>query len=424
MENLYSVRIIRREDQAVEGEYIKQFWMFCGVYVREFILEYAEDMEDIQEVDCNIFLTEGDAQADLKNLKAEKEIFIHLQDRCDLSSVAKRKEFGDMLKPLLLERIAENRDDDIYKVYDVFVNNDMAYVNLLCHLYLYQFDSENDREADTNGSRKKSQKEKYIGTYKKCLNDFYKSGEGFTGSIYKKFAYLNCGRKLNRICRANKELAYFNVEAIVREAYHLSREDKRFSMGNVLAGLTGLSEDGTERTAEDCLYSALQKERGQKHSAFIYYCLGHYYEVDRHDWTLGWEQYKKMGSVVDSCNYRYYFKYGCKEFREGRYREAWMIFTDIYHMLEIRAQKGWIQPLEMEYYYKCAKILSEIPVNLSVFETEIEKVPEHEVYNILENGMEKNQFIAGFIGERYRKQIQGYYECKMTGHSINRILGY
>ena len=101
-----------------------------------------------------------------------------------------------------------------------------------------------------------------------------------------------------------------------------------------------------------------------------------------------------------------------------------MIFTDIYHMLETWAQKGWIQPLEMEYYYKCAKILSEIPVNLSVFETEIEKVPEHEVYNILENGMEKNQFIAGFIGERYRKQIQGYYECKMTGHSINRILGY
>ena len=28
MENLYSVRIIRRENQVVQGVYIKEFWMF------------------------------------------------------------------------------------------------------------------------------------------------------------------------------------------------------------------------------------------------------------------------------------------------------------------------------------------------------------------------------------------------------------
>jgi hypothetical protein len=39
MENLYSVRIIRRENQVVSGVYIKEFWMFCGVYVNEFIMK-------------------------------------------------------------------------------------------------------------------------------------------------------------------------------------------------------------------------------------------------------------------------------------------------------------------------------------------------------------------------------------------------
>lgn len=50
--------------------------MFCGVYVREFILEYAEEMRDTQEVDCIIFLTEEgakDSKRDIKNfLKIRK----------------------------------------------------------------------------------------------------------------------------------------------------------------------------------------------------------------------------------------------------------------------------------------------------------------------------------------------------------------
>ena len=41
MEKLYSVRVIRKENQAVQGVYIEEFWKFCGVYTSEFITEYA-----------------------------------------------------------------------------------------------------------------------------------------------------------------------------------------------------------------------------------------------------------------------------------------------------------------------------------------------------------------------------------------------
>ena len=428
MKNLYSARIIRREDQAVGSEYIKQFCMFCGIYVREFILEYAEDMKDEQEVDCNIFLIEkGQKDYELfKYLPAKKEIYICISDQCDLSSETKRAIFGDKLKELLLSGIAES-DDDIYEIYDVFVEHDMAYTNYISHLYLYQFDLENLEGINANKRAKKSQKQKYIEKYESCLKDLYKSGENFAGSVYKKFAYLNCGRKINRINRANKQLEFFNVEAIVREAHNLNIEEKQFSMGSVLAGLTGLTEYETERDAELYLHSAISQERGQKHSAFIYYCLGHYYESDRHDWAMGWEEYQKMGSVVTPYNYRYNFKCGCKEFREGHYERAWEIFENIYKTMKTRAQREWIQPLEMEYYYKCAKILNEIPSNQNVdgdFMHKIERPTEYQVYDILENCIKRSKFVEGFIGKQNRNQIQKYYIYKMEGHSIANILGY
>ena len=40
MERIYSARIIRREDQVVQGIYVKEFFMFCGIYVSEFIEEF------------------------------------------------------------------------------------------------------------------------------------------------------------------------------------------------------------------------------------------------------------------------------------------------------------------------------------------------------------------------------------------------
>lgn len=414
MENLYSVRIIRREDQAAEGEYIKQFWMFCGVYVREFILEYADEMRDDQEVDCNIYLTEeNNNEIEMfENLLAKKQIYLNLKDENDLSGVKKRKEFGKLIKETLLCEIA-NPKDDIYTVYNAFKKNDMAYTNYLSHLYLNQLDLENN----TNQSKK----EKFKTSYKKCLDELYKSGEEFSGSVYKKFAYLNCCRKINRICKANREVIDFDVEAIVREAHKLNEIDKQFSMGNVLAGLAGLTEYETERDAERYLYNAVNQERGKKHSAFIYYCLGHYYEQDRHDWRMGWEQYQKMRNVVFPCNYRFYFKYACKEFKERNYENAYKTFSKIYNSLKIREEKGWIQLLELEYYYKCAKVLSSIPNKQEIVGIEIECVEKYQPDEILENCIKRNKVVDKFTGDR--KSVQKYYKYKMEGHGIDNILG-
>lgn len=58
MRNLYSVRIIRKESQAVQAVYIEEFWKFCGVYTSEYITKYSDTMLDEDIVDCNIILDE------------------------------------------------------------------------------------------------------------------------------------------------------------------------------------------------------------------------------------------------------------------------------------------------------------------------------------------------------------------------------
>ena len=54
---IYSLRIIRKGNQVVPAEYIKQFCMFCGVYVQDFSLDTC-NAKDEQEVDCNIWMIE------------------------------------------------------------------------------------------------------------------------------------------------------------------------------------------------------------------------------------------------------------------------------------------------------------------------------------------------------------------------------
>ena len=146
MEKLYSVRIIRKENQVVQGVYIKEFWMLCGVYVNEFIIEYDNTSIDNDMVDCNIFLDED--IMDLVELESKYKInIVKGQIKEDLSSKDKRRKFGrriekDLLKiPLLLEWNNEWKED-FKQLYNAFVDSDFAYNNYLTHLFLNQFSEE------------------------------------------------------------------------------------------------------------------------------------------------------------------------------------------------------------------------------------------------------------------------------------------
>lgn len=413
MENLYSVRIIRRENQVVQGVYIKEFWMFCGVYVNEFVTEYDNIEEDQDIVDFNIILDKNIKY--LENLKSRYKIDItqsEIKEELDLSSKDKRIEYGRKLEKDLLQLpliLGWNKkwEQDFSNLYNAFVDSDFAYNNYITHMFLNQFD--------------KQMKLIQLEILNNCLIRIPVDNEETIGLIQCKFAYFNCARKINRISNLMKIKRVFDDEKLMEVAHKMSIDDKKFTMGDVLAGLIGLGKEELNLFGEMYMHRALDKEKYNKYSAFIYYALAHYYEVDQHDNSNAWNLYQNMQKIAPQ-SYRMLFKYATQAFHERKYEESWKIFFKIYNMMRNRVNKQWVQPLELEYYYKCARILSKIPKDISVI-IGITPIMEEDIQRILREDFRKSRFMNNFIfNDNIQELYVWYFRNKMESHKMSGII--
>lgn len=412
MENLYSVRIIRRENQVVQGVYIKEFWMFCGIYVNEFVIEYDNVEDDHDIVDFNIVLDENAMY--LNKLKARHTISIieRRKTRLDLSGQEKRQRYGKKIGNYFLEIpqiLGWNTEwtKDFTKLYKIFVDSDFAYNNYLTHMYLNQFSDHMNLIQ--------------IEILNNCLSGIYVGNEDMEGLILCKFAYFNCARKINRISASMKLRRVFDDEKIMEIAHQMSVDDEKFTMGDVLAGLIGLSKEELYTLGESYMHKALNKEGYNKYSAFIYYSLAHYYEVDQQNNEKAWELYCNMKNIA-SQNYRMLFKHATQLFHKKNYIDSWKKFFDIYNMMRYRINNLWAQPLELEYCYKCAKILNRIPREVSVM-IGVSPIKEEDIQKIEKEDYRKSKFMNNFIFNNNLKEIYvWYFKNKMESHKRSDIL--
>ena len=203
---LYSVRIIRREDQIVQGIYIKEFFMLSGVYVDEFVLGYDNFKEDNDYVDFNIVLEDGDY---LNKLKARDTIDIidDPNEKIDLSSMNKRITYGRKIEKKLMKipkKLDWNKEwkSDFRRIYDAFVESDFAYNDYLTHIFLEQFSDD----------MKLIQLESLDKCYSMIYNNEFMNKFRMSECLpQRKFAYLNCARKINKINEALYDRPVFNV---------------------------------------------------------------------------------------------------------------------------------------------------------------------------------------------------------------------
>lgn len=412
MGKLYSVRVIRKENQAVQGVYIEEFWKFCGVYTSEFITEYADTIQDTDLIDCNIILDEDAVYLD--RLKAKHSVtFSNLQRHSDLSSRDKRKRFGRKIEKELLSKVAEifewNKEwiRDFKKICKAFVESDFAYSNYLTHLFLDQFS--------------KDMKLMQIEILNNCMAMIYEAGTTLKGIPHRKFAYLNCARKINRIYFSEKQRRVFDDELVMKVAHQLSVEDEAFSMGNVLAGLAGLSRRKFWNQGQLYMQEVLNKEGDNKYSAFVYYALAHFIEVEEQDEQEAWKLYHHMGKIAPQ-NYRMLFKRATELFHKKN--PDWCNeFFQVYKLMKEKEAGGWIQPLELEYYYKCAKILNRIPTDISEG-IGIKHIEEKDIEEIRKDKFRNSNFMENFIFDNDLKAIyEKYFRTKMKGHNLNKIVG-
>lgn len=413
MENLYSVRIIRRENQVVQGVYIKEFWKLCGVYVNEFVVEYDNIVDDHDIVDFNIVLDKN--LKNIRKLKARHRIDIvksATKGEMDLSSKYKRITYGrriaeELLQIPLVLGWDEKWKQDFNKLYSAFVESDFAYSNYISHEFLNQFDGQ--------------MKLIHLEILNNCLRRIYDDNEEVAGLVQRRFAYFNCARKINRISTSMQISRAFDDEKIMEAAHQMTINDPKFTMGDVLAGLIGLSKEELNLLGEIYIQRVLEKEYENKYSAFIYYMLAHYYEVDKYNNKRAWELYQDMKNIAPQ-NYRMMFKHAVQAFREQKYGESWRKFFEIYDMIGSKINKQWAQPLELEYYYKCARILNKIPQDVSV-SIGIPPIREEDIKKIEKEDFRKSKFMNYFIFNDNLQEIYvWYFRNKMESHRISDII--
>ena len=374
--------------------------------MRETIID--EDDADSQKVDLNIWMCKEDNEKEL----LEENIFLENinGENFDFSQKTDRKKFCNLLYKNIFED--ENQQfwgTDLLNCFEIlekiFVKYDYAYQNYVIHLYIIQM----------------GKQENILANYINCFNEIYEAAyqQKDLSCQYLQFAYLNCARKINRICTVYNIERIFDDKKLMNKAHSLSETDERFSMGDTLAALIGLNTLSDWKSGELYAKKVLEgREKNEKHIAFVYYCLGHFYEYNRKNEKESWKQYKKMLEICPN-NYRATFKKACHNLDDKE--KACQDFIEIYKQMKEKEESRDIQPLEIEYYYKCICIL-----NNAFFSEIVEKydfkIQLHTVNEIKDKIFYNSDFNIKLFGEEL-ETYQEYFMDKMENHNfvlINR----
>lgn len=337
----YSVIVIRDEDQLIPAKYINRFFKLCGIYTYDYAISQQagnSDFPDCFGFDCVILMTrQNNAKETLKTYSNQSIVEFPVPADANLSDREKRKEFGKEAKTKVLETVG----DDLADTYDIFVDEDVAYLD-----FMLRWRVAPDRLDD------------WLSVCNKLP---------FDGCVQQKYAYLNCCRKVNKICAECRQIAVFDDSKLMAAAVKLCEEDKRFTIAYVLAGLIGLRNPDTESQAEQYLQQVTEREKGIAYADFVYYTIGEHYEIDRHDWMFGWMWYQQMvGCPLQERRERpvadgmYNIKLSNRMIQTGQTDEAWKILTEMKEKLEEKYTLGYISLDDVSMWYQCTRMMEDM----------------------------------------------------------------
>lgn len=398
MEKLRSVCIIARLDQMVPAVYLKEFFMFAGVYV--YIHESIAGTDEISEIkkrknhEVNVYIEltgneEEDVSECLNNSTVYIKLFIGADQKLNapkLNSPKSRRDFGSVIFGNVwtkLGKFMQDKDEirGFKSLSEIFVKRDYAHEHYLSHLYLNQM----------SDKKKNSLLEFYLECFKEIYNELRKNED----SLNLTFAYLNCARKMNRIDMSCNRQTLFDEIKVMKMAHGLTKIDPSFTIADVLAGQIAFSRSSMWTEGEHYLNEALQRESRKKYSSFVYYSIGHFYEAEQDDLDTA-EKFYNYIKEFDPENYRMNFKLGWIRYCRSEYNEAWNYFYKVYKQMKDKKDTGWIQPLELEYLYKCACMLGRIETPKS---THMEQsILKNDILAIKDMAFESD-FISNFLSD-------------------------
>ena len=146
MEKLRSVCIIQRIDQKVPAVYLKEFFMFAGVYVCEEIIDsdIINEIKNGEQKEANLYIDLTASENGYKEIDTSTVYLkLVLEKRVKLNTINGRAGFGKTVFLRLWEQLHfcmkdENEIKGFRSLADIFVDTDYAHKHYLSHLYLNQ----------------------------------------------------------------------------------------------------------------------------------------------------------------------------------------------------------------------------------------------------------------------------------------------
>ena len=415
MEKLRSVCIIQRIYQNVPAVYLKEFFMFAGVYVCEEIIDpdMINEIKNWEQKEANLYIDLTASENGYKEIDTSTVYLkLALEERVKLNTINGRAGFGKTVFLILWEQLHfcmqdENEIKGFRSLADIFVDTDYAHKHYLSHLYLNQMELE----------EKNILSEFYLDCFRKIYDEYNKNPY----SLNLSFAYLNCTRKMNRIDASCNRQTLFDEIKVMENAHEMFEIDSSFTIADVLAGQIAFSRNSTWEEGKYYLQEALRQERTKKYSAFIYYCMGHFYEVEEKDLNIAEKLYSAI-RFLNPGNYRMNFKLGWIQYCRSEYLEARHYFDKVYKQMKVKEDEGWILPLEMEYKYKCALILNKSEVLKNTLSAEKQSVSEGELLDIKNKIFNNSFFVSDFLDQEEIELYRKYFQKKIDEHKYNLIL--
>ena len=376
MKKFKSIKIIHNIENRIEFLFFAEFFRLCGIFVGEYIyyapgyaeniksretddedsvreIEYAREPQDECDAELYVGLDISDSMGIFSNntvfLKkswdfvlgnAYSEHFSGLADGIQekiLCLVLKEVACVLEAKGILLDLKTFNTIGQIYVKYHLMKYlADMQYFRVYCNKHTEALDVFTDVESDLRAI---------------CNNTY-------SDSRYYNYSRIYCASKANSAGIYNQIGIPYAVDELVNECRKLINSETDFSNASVLLGLIYENLPAYSHEAIKAFEQALETVEPYRYAYHIYYWLGKRYEA--YDSRLKYAEKMYLRANDHKERFRNFYKLGMINFKLDQYEESIEYFKKTLQQLTLKKQDQYLDPLEVNYYYKSSSMISYI----------------------------------------------------------------
>ena len=404
-----AIKIVYDINARIEFLFLAEFFRLCGVYVGEFVFDEGcgdlsnnENPED--DFDIELFVKRDNSKFGAKCIiksdwDRESEIPLHILPK-DKNIENEMKKQKDGLNAILdVMEIAEN-DLRVFKaIAEVYVENGLMWH--CANLQYYRICADIHEES--------------IKIFDKAKEELAENGL-VQDNRHIWYARLYCASKANSACYYSNYSFLYDIDDLARECHQLIEKSADFSNAWVLLGLIYEHTRGNGNAAVVAFQKALNTEKTKSYASHIYYFMGKRYEAYDREQDIARECY--FIAYKRKKRYRNIYKLAIMENKEDHFDEALKWLEEIIVCLKPKKDRGYLDPLEVEYYYKSNSLASYICcVKKECYERAIEYAKK--ALEIADN-LGDQQYYNDFYGEK----AELYRSLSKSRMNLNKICQY